>query len=196
MPSTLSKPIIYTAEEYFDLDNQSEIRHEFHNGSIVPMTGGTPNHSELVTILSALLWFKLKDQPYRVFGGDLRLWIPQKNLYTYPDLMIVKHPILLQEGRKDTVTNPTLIIEVLSNSTKNYDRVDKFAAYRTIPTFEEYLLVDQYQPHVEHYVRQNDRQWLFNEYDDQTGQILLTSLGIEVSLADLYATIEFAPDDV
>lgn len=112
------------------------------------MTGGTPNHNEIASNLVALLKATLKQKPYRVFILDQRLWIPGANLYTYPDVMVVPKPLTLQPGRKDTVMNPSLIAAVLSPSTPNYDpcgickaaRSEKFVAYRTIPTFQEYLL--------------------------------------------------------
>ncbi len=105
--------------------------------------------------------------------------------------MVVPRPIILQDGRKDTVTQPIFIAEVLYNSTKNYDRSEKFADYRTIPSFQEYLLIDQVKPHVEHYIKQSENQWLFIEYDNLDDRFMLSSLGVEICLADLYENIEF-----
>ena len=105
--------------------------------------------------------------------------------------MVVTKPVELQPGRKDTITNPILIAEVLSNSTKNDDRSEKFIDYRTIPSFQEYLLIDQYQPHVEQYIKQGANQWLMVEYDRLEDIVLLSSLGIEISLYELYENIEF-----
>jgi Uma2 family endonuclease len=85
---------------------------------------------------------ELKGKPYKIFGSGLRLWFPELNTYTYLDVMVIAKPIALQPGRKDTVTNPILIAEVLSESTQNYDRHEKFAAYRTIPEFQEFLSID------------------------------------------------------
>ena len=128
--------LYYSPEEYLALETDAEYKSEYHNGQIVPMVGGTPNHNQIAGNLYASLNFALKGQPYRVFIGDMRLWIPQPRLYTYPDLMLVSGQLQFVEGRKDTITNPSLIVEVLSESTENYDRGEKFRLYRTIPTFQ------------------------------------------------------------
>lgn len=189
MTVTLNPTKVYTPEEYLSLEISSDIRHEYLKGEIIPMTGGTPAHNQLVSALNALLWFGLRGKPYSVFMTDQRLWIPDRQLYTYPDGMVIKNPVVLQSGRKDTVTNPLLLAEVLSNSTKAYDRDEKFAAYRTLPTFQEYLLIDQSCRHLEQYVKQGDRQWLFKEYEQPDDQIRLVSIGLEIRLGDLYEQI-------
>lgn len=182
---------IYTADEYVALDVEADIRNEYRNGEIVPMTGGTPAHNEITGDLFFLLKAALKGQPYSIFITDQRLWIPSVNVYTYPDVMTVPRPIALQPGRKDTVTNPIFIAEILSDSTKSYDRDEKFAAYRTISGFQEYLLIDQYKPHVERYVKQDVNQWLFTEYSDREAQFTLSTVGVEMTLANLYENVEF-----
>jgi Uma2 family endonuclease len=191
MTLTATESKVYTAEEYFALEVESDTRSEFRNGDIVPMTGGTPNHNELIRALTVVFSLGLHGKPYQVFLADQRLWIPECNLYTYPDAMVLPRPIELQPGRKDTVINPILIAEVLSDSTKAYDRDEKFAAYRTIATFQEYLLIDQYKPHVEHYVKRDVNEWLFMEYNGQNARIVLSSVSVEIALADLYENIEF-----
>jgi len=185
------KTKLYTAEEYLTLEVGSEIRNEYNNGKILPMAGGTPNHNEMMGNLVFILKASLKRQPYSVFVADQRLAIPDRNLYTYPDVMVVPPPVELQPGRKDTVINPILIVEVLSDSTKAYDRDEKFAAYRTIPTFQEYVLIDQARHHVEHYVKQNAHQWLFTEYDGPDAIVPLATISVQVALVDLYESVEF-----
>jgi Uma2 family endonuclease len=181
----------YTAEEYLALEVESDTRHEYRNGEISPMTGGTPVHNQIAVVFNALLWIALRGKAYSVFSADQRLWIPDRNLYTYPDSMVLSRPIELQPGRKDTVTNPILIAEVLSDSTKAYDRDEKFAAYRTIATFQEYLLISQYEPHVEQYVKQSANQWLFTEHKGRDARVQLASIPVEIALTDLYDEIEF-----
>ena len=105
--------------------------------------------------------------------------------------MVCPKPIQLKVGRQDTVTNPCLIAEVLSRSTQGYDRGDKFVAYRTLPDFQEYLLIDQYRIHVEHYVKTGDNQWLLSEYDDLGITLTLQTLDLELAIADIYEDIEF-----
>ncbi len=181
----------YTAQEYLELEVNSLDRHEFINGEIILMAGGTPNHNEITSILNAILRVSLKGKPYSIFASDQRLWVPQLNNYTYPDVMVVAKPIELQSGRTDTITNPLLIAEVLSKGTRAYDRDEKFAAYRSIPSFQEYLLIDQYRLRVEQYSKTDANKWIFSEYSCAGDRVVLTSLHVEFSVADLYENIEF-----
>ena len=182
---------IYTPDEYLDFEVNSDTRHEYINREILPMTGGTPEHNEIASILNATLRMSLKGQPFSIFVADQRLWIPDRNFYTYPDVMVVPRPLQRQQGRTDTITNPVMIAEVLSKSTKSYDRDEKFSAYRTIPTFQEYLLIDQYMPHVEQYSKTDSRKWIFTEYEDIEACISLSSIACEIRVGELYDSIEF-----
>lgn len=185
----------YTIDEYLELEVVSDIRSEYRNGEIIPMTGGTPNHNDIsgniYILLKALLKTNLKIKEYRVFHVDQRVWIPSLKQYAYPDVMVAPNPLEMQPGRKDTITNPCFIAEVLSKSTQNYDRSEKFAAYRTIDNFQEYLLVDQYRVHVEHHVKTGVNQWLFSEYDDPSVTITLRFIDLPIKIADLYENIDF-----
>lgn len=185
----------YSPEEYLEIEVKSEERHEYINGQIIPMTGGTPNHNQITGNFYAALNFALKRQPFRVFVTDQRLWIPQKRINTYPDVMVVAGELQFQEGRKDTLTNPIMIAEVLSKSTKSYDRDEKFAAYRIIPSFQEYLLIDQYTMHVEQYSKTDNNRWIFTEYEDADVTISLASISFEISLADIYDKVDFDTQD-
>ncbi|MBF2085800.1 Uma2 family endonuclease [Thermoleptolyngbya sp. C42_A2020_037] len=182
----------YTAEEYLELEVASETRNEYRDGEIVPMTGGTPNHNDIAGNLYILLKSALKGKDHRIFYADQRLWIPGASFYTYPDVMVLPKPLELQAGQKDTVMNPCLIAEVLSKSTRSYDRGDKFAAYRTISSFQEYLLIDQDKIHVEHHVKVAENQWLFSEYNDPEFNLSLRTLDLQVQIANLYENIEFS----
>ncbi|MDJ0702589.1 MAG: Uma2 family endonuclease [Leptolyngbyaceae cyanobacterium MO_188.B28] len=179
----------HTAEDYLVLEIQSDIRNEYRNGEIVPRTGGAPEHNKIATALNAVLWFGLRGKPYSVFVTDQRLWIPAVDLYTYPDVMAIADPVELKPGRKDTVTNPLMIAEVLSDSTASYDRGDKFEAYRTIPTLQEYLLIAQDRYHVEQFVKQSEYQWLFTEYSGVDSKVTLSSMPVTLELRDLYANV-------
>ena len=181
----------YTAEEYLEAEVNSLDRHEFINGEIIPMAGGTPDHNEISANLIGALKLALKGKPYRTFNSDQRLWVPQLNNYTYPDVIVAAKPIELQSGRTDTITNPLLIAEVLSKGTRAYDRDEKFAAYRTIPSFQEYLLIDQYRLRVEQYSKTDANKWIFSEYSCAGDRLMLTSISVEISVADLYENIEF-----
>lgn len=181
----------YTVEEYLELEINSEERHEYINGEVVCVTGGTPNHNKIALNLAASLNLGLKRQPYDVFVTDQRLWIPQKRIYTYPDVMVNAHPIEYQEGRRDTLVNPLLIAEVLSNSTQNYDRGEKFLAYRSIPTLQEYILIDQYSIHVEQFCKTDRNRWTLIEFEDAAEMLEMRSLPLQMVIADLYDKIEF-----
>jgi Uma2 family endonuclease len=189
----------YTSEEYLQLEVNSQERHEYIDGEIVVMTGGTPNHNKITGNFYAALHFAFKRQPYQVFVTDQRLWIPEKRIYTYPDVMVIEGELQLQEGRKDTITNPLIMTEVLSNSTKSYDKDDKFAAYRTIPSFQEYILIDQYKVHIEQYFKTDKKRWTFTEYDDLNEIIVLNAINFgqtqfEIAIADIYDKVNFQQD--
>jgi Uma2 family endonuclease len=181
----------YTAEEYLALEIDADTRNEFRNGKIVEMTGGTPEHNEIIGMFIFLLKASLRKQPYSIFVTDQWLWIPAMKLYTYPDVMVVSKPLELQPGRKDTVMNPILIAETLSKSTQNYDRGDKFEAYRTMESFQEYVLINQYRPQVDHYAKQSANQWLLTIYRGLEASFRLESVGVEIALAELYEAVEF-----
>ena len=180
----------YTREEYLEAEVISPERHEYINGEIRLMTGGTPDHNDIAGNLYILLKQALRKKPYRVFNLEQRLWLPDRNIYTYPDVMVLEQPIQLQENRTDTVINPCLIAEVLSKSTKDYDRSEKFKSYRTIETFQEYLLIDQYQIHVEHYVKQSTNQWLLSEHSDPEVTLNLNAIDLQLKIADLYEDVD------
>jgi Uma2 family endonuclease len=174
----------YSPEEYLDLEVNSDIRHEYINGVIIPMTGGTPNHNQIALNFSGTLNFLLKRQPYRVFVTDQRLWIPDKCIHTYPDIMVIQNPLVYEEGRKDTLTNPVMIAEVLSKSTSSNDRDQKFAAYRTIHTLEEYILIEQYW-------KTDNNKWIFSEFTDENTSLNLASVSCQILLADIYDKVDF-----
>ena len=190
------KNTIATVEEYFEIEFASEERYEYSNGEIRLLAGGTPNHNFIMGDLLVALKFLLKNKSYDIFVLNQRLWILKSNLYTYPDIMVLEKPIQLQEGRTDTVMNPCFIAEVLSKSTKDYDRSEKFIAYRTIETFREYLLIDQYKIHVEHYVKTGANQWLLSEYTDPQVTLTLSSVDLKLNIADLYENIEFIDNEI
>ncbi|MDZ8107583.1 MAG: Uma2 family endonuclease [Nostoc sp. DedQUE12a] len=181
----------YSPAEYLELEVISDYRNEYIDGQIIPMTGGTPNHNQIALNLSASLNFALKRQPYRVFVAEQRLWIPKKRIHTYPDVMVVSGSLEFAEGRTDTITNPLIIAEVLSKSTRSYDIDEKFAAYRSIPSFQEYILIDQYSNHVEQYYKTDEKKWIFSEYEGEDSILILSSIQFEISLLDIYDKVDF-----
>lgn len=180
----------YTHEEYLKFEIASEERHEYVDGKVKLMTGGTPDHNEIASNLLVALKLLLKGKPYRTFYTDQRLWLPDRNLYTYPDVMVIEKPLQLQTGRTDTVMNPCFIAEVLSKSTRDYDHGEKFSAYRSMESFREYLLIDQYNIHIEHYVKTSVNQWLLSEYDDPSITLSLNTFEAQIQIIDLYENID------
>ena len=181
----------YTPEEYLELEATADYKSEYIDGQIIAMAGASINHNRISLNLSSGLNFAFRNQNYEVFMGDMRLWIPQKLIYTYPDVMIIADEPEFFNNRTDTITNPQVIIEVLSNSTKGYDREDKFAAYRTIPTFQEYMLIDQNRIHVEQFSKTGKKRWNLREYDEEDENISLETVSFEISLQDLYNKVKF-----
>jgi Uma2 family endonuclease len=189
--STVTPPPRYSPEEYLAIEVASAERHEYRDGEIIVMAGGLPNHNQVAGNIYATLNFALRGKPYQAFVTDQRLWIPSKRLYTYPDVIVTPMPLVLQEGRKDTLVNPLLIVEVLSESTADYDRGDKFAAYRSIPGFEEYLLVSQSSQQIAHYVKRTEKKWDFQAYDETDTVVQLETVGVELAIGDIYDKVEF-----
>jgi Uma2 family endonuclease len=182
----------YTPAEYLELEEKAEFRSEYRDGEIVPMAGGTTNHNQISGNVYANLKFSLKGQDYRVYISDVRLWIPPNRQYTYPDVMLIQGEPTYLENTTSTVTNPRLVVEVLSKSTGNYDRSEKFDYYRSIPTLQEYILIDQSRYHVIQYVKANEEQWLMTNYNNAEGIVKLGSIDLALSLNDIYDRVNFA----
>lgn len=184
----------YTPEEYLELEEQAEFKSEYRDGEIVPMTGGTTNHNQIAGNFYASIKFSLKRQDYRIYIGDVRLWIPKYRQYTYPDVMVIEGEPVYSGNNTTTVTNPSLIVEILSKSTQNYDQGNKFLYYRSIPEFKEYILIDQYQYHVMHYAKTGDGKWILNEIEGESA-ILSLNLDFQITLIDLYEKVNFSQND-
>jgi len=189
-----TKPRTYTPEEYLALDSKSDPKHEYHNEKIVPITGCTANHNRIALNLVAFLKLALRGQKNSFFSSDVRLWIPAHRRYTYPDLQIICGDIAYHDNRKDTVTNPAVIVEVLSN-TRNYDRGDKFQFLRSLPTFQEYITIDQYRFDVEHYIKNDDDNWLIRYLESEESVLSLVSVEFEISLKYLYEDVRFEEEE-
>ncbi len=180
----------YTPEEYLALEETAEFRSEYWNGEIVPMTGGSFDHNTLFVNFCALLKFASRGRDFTIRAGDMRVWIPRYHLYVYPDVYVIQGQPIFQETRKDVMLNPKLIIEILSKSTQDYDKTDKFRSYRSILEFQEYLLVSQYETYVEHHIK-TDNGWVLREYESDSAIIHLSSIGVEIAIADIYEGVTF-----
>lgn len=186
---------IYTPEEYLELEEKAEYKSEYRDGEIIPMAGGTTNHNKIALNFAAALKYGLKKQNYDVYIGDVRLWIPRYRQYTYPDVMVIEGEPIYQNANTTTVINPLLIAEVLSKSTSNYDQGDKFLYYRSIPEFKEYILINQYQYHVMHYVKTDDGKWIFTELESESDILKLQTIDFQIDFSDLYEQVNFTQND-
>ena len=191
MQSAQTQSHYYSPEEYLQLEELTEAKNEYHDGEILPMTGGTFKHNQIAGNCYVTLKLALRKQNYQVAIGDVKLWIPLIRRFVYPDVMVIAGTINYFENRHDTITNPLIIIEVLSQSTKDYDRGDKFEYYRSLPSFQEYLLISQFKVHVEHFVKTSENQWLLSEYAQLEAQLELNTIPIVITLADIYDEVDF-----
>ena len=182
----------YTPEEYLALERAAEYKSEYFNGEIFAMVGACRNHVLIVTNLVAELGAQLKKRDCEVYSADMRLNIEITRAYTYPDVIVVCGEPQFSDEQKDTLLNPTVIIEVLSKSTQGYDRGGKFEQYRTLESFKEYLLISQDKPHVEHFVRQADNRWLLMETNKMEDSIELSSINCTLPLAEIYDKVDLS----
>jgi len=181
----------FTEEQYLALEETAEDKSEYLDGEIIPMTGGSTNHNRLAGNVYIALNLALPEQEYDVFIGDVRLWVPKVRLYTYPDVMVILGKPDYHNNRTDMITNPQVIVEILSKSTKNYDRGDKFTFYKSIPTLREYILIDQTKIKVEQYSKTENKRWLYCEYDEEDTALVFNSFQLEVPLSAIYKKVNF-----
>lgn len=186
----------YTPEDYLALEEKTEFRHEYRDGVVVPMAGGSLNHNRITGSLYSEFRVRLRGQGLEAFANDVRLWIPRYRQYTYPDVMVIQGDPVYHSNRTDTITNPILIVEVLSKSTQDYDRTTKFKFYRSIPELQEYVLIDQHAIGIEHYTKTATGMWLFQEYESVTATVSFTSINLEMAIADVYEDVDFSLLDV
>lgn len=177
-------------EEYLALERPATTRSELLDGQMFAMSGASPRHALITANIVTGLNLRLKDRPCYVFSSDLRLYVGSTGLFTYPDVVVACGELLYRDDRRDTLQNPVVIFEVLSDSTEAYDRGRKFGHYRTIPSLVEYLLVAQDKPHVEQYVRQPDDRWLLGELSRTEDIVMLPSLGLSLPLEEVYAKVD------
>ncbi len=182
-----------TEAEYLEIERAAEFKSEFLDGEMFAMAGGTPRHSLIGTNLAVEFGNRLRAKPCVPYNADLRIKIEATGLCTYPDLSVICGPLQFAEGTDDTVVNPTVLVEVLSESTEAYDRGKKFEHYRQIATLQEYLLVSQTEPRIEQFLRQPDGRWLLNEAVGLEASLELPSLRVSISLAEVFAKVNFAP---
>jgi Uma2 family endonuclease len=184
-------PLRLTVEEYLIEESQADEKSELIEGVLVPMAGASANHNLLTGKLHARLLLALEDQDYTVLMSDMRLGLPDYATYTYPDILVVRGEPQFQSPKQTEVLNPCLLVEVLSPSTDRYDKTDKFRLYRSLPSLEEYLLISQTDYLVQQYTKVDDRRWLLQDWIGLEAIFNLSSLGVEITLQDLYKRVSF-----
>jgi Uma2 family endonuclease len=176
----------YTIEEYLEMENAAVEKHEYYQGEIFAMSGNKFEHNIVTSNLIANLASKLKGRPCMPFGSDLRVHIQKNSLFTYPDISIICGKPEFLNDDKFNLLNPTVLIEVLSPSTKNYDRGDKFRLYRDIPSLKEYILVDPDSVHIEAFHVNEHGNWELREYHALTETLQINSVQAALPLGDIY----------
>ncbi|MDW8269982.1 MAG: Uma2 family endonuclease [Anaerolineae bacterium] len=193
LPNVVAPPRL-SEEDYFRHEESADYRSEYRDGEIVAMAGATANHNRIVLNIAAALNRQKGSKRCEAFATDLRLFVKRHRFYTYPDVMVICGRLQFAPGRMDTVTNPVLIVEVLSPSTEAYDRGRKFEFYRSLESLQEYVLVDQDRFLVEHYRRREDGTWLLTTCERPDDILHLPALGVDLPLTVIYERVEWGED--
>ncbi len=180
------QPLTYA--EYLRLEAETGIKHEWRRGVAVAMAGGTLAHAHLSGRIFGVLFTRLRGKPCQPWNSDAKVRIPSEDVSTYPDISVVCGDPVRDDADRNSITNPTVLVEVLSESTENYDRAEKFGYYRGLPSLRDYVLVSQHKIAVEHYERRADGSWLFRELG--AGEVLsLRSMKLRLRVDELYAGV-------
>jgi Uma2 family endonuclease len=175
-----------TQMEYLSAERAASQKYEYYNGEVFAMSGASLKHNVIFRNTYIKLGLKLQGKSCQPFGSDLRIHIPKNTLYTYPDITIICGEPETTDDTTDTISNPTVIIEILSKSKRDYDKGSKFTLYRDIPTLKDYILIDSESVRVEKYSRNVDNSWLLNEYKTEKDSLLIESIQESLSLSDIY----------
>ena len=182
-----------TAAEYLAIEKAAEFKSEFYDGEMFAMSGASREHNRVKENLIGEMFMRLKDGPCETYSSDQRVAVNRTGLYTYPDIVILCGPGEFDPADRDTLINPTAIVEVLSPSTERYDRGMKFRHYQQIPSLREYVLVSQDEMVVERFARRPDGTWVLTTFADPDGEFGLESAPVRVPLADVYRGVELPP---
>ncbi|KAA3606534.1 MAG: Uma2 family endonuclease [Calditrichaeota bacterium] len=184
----------YTIEEYLEFEDQADTKHQLYNGEIFAMSGATLNHNIIASYTSFALMNAFKGKPCIVTGADLKVQIEKNGLFTYPDVSIFCGEPEFYKNRNDTITNPILIVEVLSDSIEAFERGKKFELYRTLESFKHYILISQKEIHVEYYFKNEKSNWELEEFKEMKDILKIHNLNVEISLEEIYSKVKFETD--
>ncbi|WP_425618828.1 Uma2 family endonuclease [Anatilimnocola sp. NA78] len=183
----------FTVEEYLAREERSELKHEYYRGEIFAMTGASFRHVQIHGNAYAALHTKLRGKPCQPLGSDMRLSVNAAGLFTYPDISVVCGEPKFDPRNANTITNPTLLIEILSPSTERYDRTTKFGFYRKIPSLQEYVLISQHEALIEKFTRDVNDEWKFTDAVGLEATLNFHSIACELTLAEIYDGVELDP---
>ena len=178
----------YSVDDYFTVEEMSEVKHEYFNGEIFAMAGASLEHNEIAANVLSEVRAALRETDCGAYGSDLRMQTPS-GLYTYPDVSVVCGPVQLVAERSDTATNPVILIEVLSEATEDYDRGDKFALYKSIPTLRHYSVIAQTEILVDHFERIGADEWQCHSLRDRNSIVAISEPPISLVLGDIYRRV-------
>jgi Uma2 family endonuclease len=184
----------FTLREYFDWEETQTTKHEFYRGEVFAMAGASLPHIRISRNILTQLTQQLEGRECEAFGSDLRVRVDAVDLSTYPDITIVCGEPKIDPVDRHAITNPRVIFEVLSKSTENYDRGDKFEFYQHLESFREYVVVSQKEPRIVHYVRQDDGAWKYRLLPGMNETLRLETVGCELPFAMIYRNVEFGPE--
>ncbi|HLF44855.1 MAG TPA: Uma2 family endonuclease [Chitinophagaceae bacterium] len=173
-------------EQYLEMERASREKHEYYKGEVYAISGASPEHKDIAYNINRLIAPFLHGKGCKLYGSDFRIYIPDNLLYTYPDFSIVCGQTETPDVYTDNLTNPTVIIEIFSASTKDYDRGKKFHLYRSIKTLQEYILIDSTSICIEVYLRQADNSWRLTEFNQPIDSFPVTSFNLTLQLKDIY----------
>lgn len=187
---------IYSLEDYIELEKSTNQKFEFFDGNVWSMSGATTNHNRIVRNLNTEVDLQLREKGCEVFPSDMRVKVPDYPPYRYPDLTaLCGQPIIENFNGLDLLVNPSLIVEVLSESTEAFDRGDKFSYYKSIESFTEYLLVAQHRPHVSQFIKHGDGFWINLEFNDLSEIVELKSVPCRLHLSAIYRGVSFPSNE-
>jgi Uma2 family endonuclease len=194
LPQTIRR---YTPREYYQLERAAEFRSDFYKGEIFNISGGTSGHSLICANIVREVGNRLKGKLCTVYDSNLRMQVQSNGLRCYPDVSVYCDRLRYdpEDDGVETVTNPTVLVEVLSKSTEAYDRGFKSRSYRTIESLKAYVLASQTTPFVETYIRQQDGTWQFRESACLTASMSIAPIDVNISLAEIYDRVEFGDSD-
>ncbi|MCG8352648.1 MAG: Uma2 family endonuclease [Chloroflexales bacterium] len=186
-----SAQAVFTEADYLAFERTSDQKHEYYDGVIAAEAGGSATHNRVTMNAINSLYNQLQNRPYTVYSSDMRVKIPQKNSYVYPDVSVVCGQERFDDTGQEILINPIVIIEVLSPSTERHDRGKTFELYRTIDSLQEYLLIAQDAKRIDHFMRQLDNLWIFASFGEEEEQLFLPSIECTLQISTVYHNISF-----